>query len=262
MLPDPDFTFIDLFAGIGGMRVGFEAVGGECVFTSEWNKYSQQTYRANFGDEEIAGDITQVHADEVPDHDVLVGGFPCQPFSIAGVSKKNALGRSHGFADETQGTLFFDVARIRELVELMKEHELQEIDLRESDHRIRLARAGAGVQPTYSVIAPPVASAPSGVPAVAATTAGPPATVADGPHIKTITSPMVGTFYSKANPNSPPFVKVGDSVNPESVVCIIEAMKVFNEISADIKGKVVAVLVDSETPVDFGRPLFKVDTSA
>jgi len=112
LLPDPDFTFIDLFAGIGGMRVGFEAVGGECVFTSEWNKYSQQTYRANFGDEEIAGDITQVHADEVPDHDVLVGGFPCQPFSIAGVSKKNALGRSHGFADETQGTLFFDVARI------------------------------------------------------------------------------------------------------------------------------------------------------
>lgn len=114
MLPDQDFTFIDLFAGIGGMRVGFEAVGGECVFTSEWNKYSQQTYRANFGEEEIAGDITQVHADQVPDHDVLVAGFPCQPFSIAGVSKKNALGRSHGFADETQGTLFFDVARILE----------------------------------------------------------------------------------------------------------------------------------------------------
>lgn len=114
LLPDPDFTFIDLFAGIGGMRVGFEAVGGECVFTSEWNKYSQQTYQANFGVEEIAGDITQVHADEIPDHDVLVGGFPCQPFSIAGVSKKNALGRSHGFADETQGTLFFDVARILE----------------------------------------------------------------------------------------------------------------------------------------------------
>ena len=114
MLPEPDFTFIDLFAGIGGMRVGFEAVGGECVFTSEWNKYSQQTYQANFGTEVIAGDITQVHADEIPDHDVLVGGFPCQPFSIAGVSKKNALGRSHGFADETQGTLFFDVARILE----------------------------------------------------------------------------------------------------------------------------------------------------
>jgi len=94
------------------MRLAFERAGGECVFTSEWNKYSQQTYRENFGDEEIAGDITQVHEAEIPDHDVLVAGFPCQPFSIAGVSKKNALGRSHGFADETQGTLFFDIARI------------------------------------------------------------------------------------------------------------------------------------------------------
>lgn len=112
MLKQPDFRFIDLFAGIGGMRLAFEAAGGECVFTSEWNKYSQQTYCANFGDEDIAGDITKVHAAQIPDHDVLVAGFPCQPFSIAGVSKKNALGRSHGFADETQGTLFFDVARI------------------------------------------------------------------------------------------------------------------------------------------------------
>ncbi len=108
------FTFIDLFAGIGGMRLGFEAVGGECVFTSEWNKYARQTYAANFGEDEadIAGDITQIDARDVPDHDVLVAGFPCQPFSIAGVSKKNALGRKHGFEDETQGTLFFDVARI------------------------------------------------------------------------------------------------------------------------------------------------------
>ena len=106
------FTFIDLFAGIGGMRVGFEAVGGECVFTSEWNRFSQETYRANFGDESIAGDIQRIDAADIPDHDVLVAGFPCQPFSIAGVSKKNSLGRKHGFADETQGTLFFDVARI------------------------------------------------------------------------------------------------------------------------------------------------------
>lgn len=112
MLPNADFSFIDLFAGIGGMRVGFEAAGGSCVFTSEWNKYAQQTYRANFGEEAIAGDITEVHAAQIPAHDVLVAGFPCQPFSIAGVSKKNALGRSHGFADETQGTLFFDIARI------------------------------------------------------------------------------------------------------------------------------------------------------
>lgn len=110
----PGFRFIDLFAGIGGMRVAFEAAGGECVFTSEWNKYSQQTYRANFdvGDEEIAGDITKVASEAIPEHDVLVAGFPCQPFSIAGVSKKNALGLAHGFEDATQGTLFFDVARI------------------------------------------------------------------------------------------------------------------------------------------------------
>jgi DNA (cytosine-5)-methyltransferase 1 len=110
----PSFSFIDLFAGIGGMRVAFEGAGGNCVFTSEWNKFAQETYRANFGDEPIAGDITEIPAEEIPGHDVLVAGFPCQPFSIAGVSKKNALGRSHGFSDETQGTLFFDVARIIE----------------------------------------------------------------------------------------------------------------------------------------------------
>lgn len=110
---DADFTFIDLFAGIGGIRLGFQQNGGRCVFTSEWNTYSQKTYEANFGkDHGLNGDITKVHADEVPEHDVLLAGFPCQPFSIAGVSKKNSLGRAHGFACETQGTLFFDVARI------------------------------------------------------------------------------------------------------------------------------------------------------
>lgn len=109
-----DFTFIDLFAGIGGLRRGFESIGGRCVFTSEWDKYSQQTYRANFPDDDhpINGDIRAVEAADIPPHDVLLAGFPCQPFSIAGVSKKNALGRAHGFADETQGTLFYDVARI------------------------------------------------------------------------------------------------------------------------------------------------------
>lgn len=108
-----DFTFIDLFAGIGGMREGFSTAGGRCVFTSEWNKWAQQTYTTNFGtDEPLIGDITVFPAEEVPDHDVLLAGFPCQPFSIAGVSKKNALGRPHGFEDLTQGTLFFDVARI------------------------------------------------------------------------------------------------------------------------------------------------------
>jgi len=107
------FHFIDLFAGIGGLRLGFEAVGGKCVFTSEWNKYSQETYRSNFEDEhEILGDITEIDEAKIPAHDVLLAGFPCQPFSIAGVSKKNSLGRMHGFLDETQGTLFFDIVRI------------------------------------------------------------------------------------------------------------------------------------------------------
>jgi DNA (cytosine-5)-methyltransferase 1 len=112
-LQDGWFTFIDLFAGIGGLRRGFETIGGQCVFTSEWDKYSQQTYRANFKcDHDIAGDIREIAAADIPTHDVLLAGFPCQPFSIAGVSKKNALNRPHGFADETQGTLFYDVARI------------------------------------------------------------------------------------------------------------------------------------------------------
>lgn len=111
--PGATFTFIDLFAGIGGLRRGFEAAGGKCVFTSEWDKYAQKTYKANFPDDHpIAGDIVAIPSGNIPQHDVLLAGFPCQPFSIAGVSKKNALGRPHGFACETQGTLFFEVARI------------------------------------------------------------------------------------------------------------------------------------------------------
>lgn len=110
---DSKFTFIDLFAGIGGIRLGFESIGGECVFTSEWNDSARKTYTANFGvGHTFVGDIVPFAAEDVPDHDVLLAGFPCQPFSIAGVSKKNALGRPHGFECTTQGTLFFDVARI------------------------------------------------------------------------------------------------------------------------------------------------------
>jgi DNA (cytosine-5)-methyltransferase 1 len=111
---DAPFTFIDLFAGIGGIRMGFEAQGGRCVFTSEWNSFARKTYLDNFPNSThtLAGDITQVDEHDVPDHDVLLAGFPCQPFSIAGVSKKTSLGKAHGFLDETQGTLFFDVARI------------------------------------------------------------------------------------------------------------------------------------------------------
>ncbi|MEN9479673.1 MAG: hypothetical protein RLZZ298_1068 [Pseudomonadota bacterium] len=109
------FSFVDLFAGIGGIRMAFEELGGQCVFTSEWDSYAQKTYVENFPKgHSITGDISKIDAADIPDHDVLLGGFPCQPFSIAGVSKKNALGRAHGFADETQGTLFFDVCRIIE----------------------------------------------------------------------------------------------------------------------------------------------------
>jgi DNA (cytosine-5)-methyltransferase 1 len=112
---DSAFKFIDLFAGIGGIRLGFETHGGKCVFTSEWNKFAQKTYMENFPQDSnhtFVGDITTVDEKDIPDHDVLLAGFPCQPFSIAGVSKKNALGRPHGFECTTQGTLFFDVARI------------------------------------------------------------------------------------------------------------------------------------------------------
>jgi len=110
---EADFTFIDLFAGIGGIRLGFEDNGGRCVFTSEWDQHCVKTYRENFPDEHpIAGDITKVDAADIPPHDVLLAGFPCQPFSIAGVSKKNALGRPHGFECTTQGTLFFEIERI------------------------------------------------------------------------------------------------------------------------------------------------------
>jgi len=107
------YTFIDLFAGIGGLRLAYEETGAKCVYSNEWNKYSCKTYEANFG-EVPAGDITKVDAQSIPDHDILVGGFPCQPFSIAGVSKKRSLGREDGFRDKTQGTLFFDVCRIIE----------------------------------------------------------------------------------------------------------------------------------------------------
>ncbi len=106
------FSFVDIFAGIGGMRLGFEAAGGASVFTCEWNKYCQQTYRANFGEEEIADDIREIPLGAIPPHEVLLAGFPCQPFSIAGVSKKNALSVPHGFACQAQGTLFFELAKL------------------------------------------------------------------------------------------------------------------------------------------------------
>jgi DNA (cytosine-5)-methyltransferase 1 len=106
------FTFVDLFAGIGGFRLAFEALGGNCVFSSEWDKHAAATYCANFGETPF-GDITEPSTQAaIPAHDLLCAGFPCQPFSVAGVTKHTALGREHGFAHPTQGTLFFEVARI------------------------------------------------------------------------------------------------------------------------------------------------------
>jgi DNA (cytosine-5)-methyltransferase 1 len=108
---EPPFLFVDLFAGIGGMRLAFESVGGQCVYSVEWDKYARETYEANF-DAPEGRDVHDVT--ELPDHAVLLAGFPCQPFSIAGVSKKTSLGRPHGFMDQTQGTLFFEIARLLE----------------------------------------------------------------------------------------------------------------------------------------------------
>jgi DNA (cytosine-5)-methyltransferase 1 len=111
---DLPFTFIDLFAGIGGFRIALEGIGGKCAFSSEWDKYSQKTYKAWFGDTP-EGDIRKIKPADIPDHDILAAGFPCQPFSIAGVSKKKSLGRAHGFKCATQGTLFFNIASIIEV---------------------------------------------------------------------------------------------------------------------------------------------------
>ena len=111
MISKSKYKFIDLFAGIGGIRKAFENAGAECVFSSEWDLDAQKTYKENYG-ETPKGDITQIKSEEIPDHDILTAGFPCQPFSIAGVTKNNALGKEHGFKHAAQGTLFFDVARI------------------------------------------------------------------------------------------------------------------------------------------------------
>jgi len=152
----------------------------------------------------------------------------------------------------------FDFERIHQLIELMKEHGLSEIDLRQSDQQIRLCRAT-----TPAPFVPPQVQLPHVVPPqmhpAEASEAPKPAEKDD--NIVYITSPMVGTFYSRANPNSEPYVKVGDHVDEETTVCIVEAMKVFNEIPAEVSGRIVAVLAEDEEPVDFGRKLYKVDTS-
>ena len=159
----------------------------------------------------------------------------------------------------------FDVERIRQLVEMMKEHDLNEVSLKHGDRRIRLRRKD---EPAPVVVSAP-AAAPGVMPAVAAATVPaaapatptPPAEAVDGDNISVVTSPMVGTFYSKPNPNAETYVKVGDHVEADTIVCVVEAMKMFNEIPAGISGKVVAVLVKNEEAVDVNKPLFKVDTN-
>ncbi len=156
----------------------------------------------------------------------------------------------------------FDVRKIRRLVELMNEHDLSEMDLRQGDTRIQLRRGGP---PTASEpAARPAAARPAEAAAPAAEPKGPPPAAAEPAaveeHIALIKSPMVGTFYAAPDPDSPPYVSVGDAVGPETTVCIVEAMKVFNEIPAEVLGKIVAVLVENGEPVEFGQPMFKVDT--
>jgi acetyl-CoA carboxylase biotin carboxyl carrier protein len=148
----------------------------------------------------------------------------------------------------------FEIDRIRRLVELMKEHDLSEVDLRESRQRIRICRGPKDApRPAYG---PPPPPPPPGVGGAAKSAA------AEAANIAVIKSPMVGTFYGRPNPKAEPYVKVGDRVDTTTVVCIIEAMKVFNEIPAEVRGKVVSVLCEDGEAVEFDKPLFKVDTSA
>jgi len=151
----------------------------------------------------------------------------------------------------------FGLDRIRDLIELMKEHDLSEIDLRQQEQRIRLCRGGQPLVPFVAASNPATPPAPAPSPTAHTDSPRP----GDDANIVLIRSPMVGTFYARPNPNAEAFVKVGDRVDDETTVCIIEAMKVFNEIPAEVSGRIVAILVDDEETVDFGRPLFKVDTA-
>jgi len=147
----------------------------------------------------------------------------------------------------------FNVKRVRRLIALMKRHDLAEIDLKQADQRVRIKRGGDGAfQPTYA----PPAARPAGGPATAPAGTG---ETSEASKMVVIKSPMVGTFYRASGPDVPAFVKVGDRIGPEKTVCIIEAMKVFNEIPGGVSGQVVAVLVENGSPVEFGQPLIKVD---
>jgi acetyl-CoA carboxylase biotin carboxyl carrier protein len=152
----------------------------------------------------------------------------------------------------------FDVKKVRRLIELMKEHDLAEIDLRQGDQRVRLRQGGeplGGTAAPAGFVAPLPQAGNSSPTAAPAKTATP-----ENADLAIVKSPMVGTFYTSPSPESPVFVKVGSHVGPDTVVCIIEAMKVFNEIPAEISGQVAAVLVENGAAVEFGQPLFKIDT--
>ena len=158
----------------------------------------------------------------------------------------------------------FELDRIRRLIDLMKEHGLTEVDLRQGDQQIRLARAdetpvvGTSFPTMIPTVPQPIAPAPVATPSPVEVESSQPA---EDENIITINAPMVGTFYCRPNPNADAYVKVGDHVNEDTTVCIIEAMKVFNEIPAEVSGRVVAILVDDDEPLEFGKPLFKIDTS-
>jgi len=171
-----------------------------------------------------------------------------------------------GDAESKPGDLF-DEQRLLRLIDMMKEHDLEEIDLQDAEQCIRLRRnTGGGIAQGFG---PPGFVTPypaPGPPAVPAAQASAPrmekaAEEPESDSIVLITSPMVGTFYAKPNPKAEPFVRVGEHVDADKIICIIEAMKVFNEIPAEVSGKIVAVLVQDEEPVEFGKPLFKVDTN-
>ncbi|MFM1997076.1 MAG: Acetyl-CoA biotin carboxyl carrier [Planctomycetota bacterium] len=156
-------------------------------------------------------------------------------------------------AAENPGDLF-NVKKVRRLIELMKEHDLSEIDLKQADHRVRIKRGGDVITTTMLPAAPaPVRAAPAEAAAAPA---------ASDARMLVIKSPMVGTFYRASGPDAAPFVKVGDRIGPEKTVCIVEAMKVFNEIPAGVSGQVVAILVENGAPIEFGQPLIKVDPEA
>jgi len=146
----------------------------------------------------------------------------------------------------------FDIERIREIIELMEEHDLSEVDLQQGDEKIKLNRGGAA--PVFGALPPHAAAS-----AVTAGQGSDSSSDNSDSGTVTINAPMVGTFYLRANPESDPFVKVGDRVSEDTVVCIVEAMKVFNEIPAECSGKIVEVLVSEQDPVDFGRPMFRVE---